>query len=732
VTFSGGLETANLSGLIVGNTYFIRVYHYSSGSGTGSFQICVTHCSLPAQPDAISGNAIICSSSLNTYSVTPVSGATSYTWTLPSGWIGTSNTNSINTEASSSSGNVTVTANNTCGISAVQTLSVTVTSIPVQPGSISGSTTVCSGSSNIYSITAVSGATSYTWTLPSGWSGTSTTNFIIATAGSTGNITVTANNSCGSSSVQTLNVTVNPLPSAINTSNGPTTFCQGGSVTLTAGSNSSYAWSTGASTQSINVSESGNYSVIVMNANGCTMASSAISVTVNPLPNAIASASGSTVFCTGDSVQLCANTAASYLWSNGKTTQCVYAKTIGSYNVMITNADGCTSATSNSINVNVNNSPAPAINASGPTTFCQGGSVTLTVSTADSYLWSTGATSRSIVVTTSGNYSVNVTNSNPCNGSGPSSLVVVAVNPAPSGVISLSGSTTFCQGGFVTLTASAGNNYLWTTGSTIQSIVLTNSGNYGVTVINGSGCSATSVNTNVIVNPTPAVPTIIANGPTAFCQGSSVTLTSSSVGSYLWSTGVTTQSIVIANSGNYSVTVTNGSGCSASSTGTGVTVNPLPATPTITDSESTLSSSSASGNQWYFNGNIITGATSQFYNVSQNGFYTVCVMDANGCSSCSAPHSFNVTAVIENMDGTSIIIYPNPNKGLFTLDTKEVECEFIITNMMGETVLSQTVHKEKTVIDLSAKSDGIYFIHIKAGNNPGNYSETTKKIIIHK
>ena len=84
---------------------------------------------------------------------------------------------------------------------------------PIQPGSISGNTTICEGSVNTYSISTVAGATSYTWTLPSGWAGSSTLISINATAGAaSGNITITADNSCGASTPQTFSVNVNPLP----------------------------------------------------------------------------------------------------------------------------------------------------------------------------------------------------------------------------------------------------------------------------------------------------------------------------------------------------------------------------------------------------------------------------------------------------------------------------------------------------------------------------------------
>jgi hypothetical protein len=90
-----------------------------------------------------------------------------------------------------------------------QTVITTPCTVPSQPAAIAGNTSVASGSSQTYSITAVSGATSYTWTLPSGWSGTSSTTSITTTAGSTGGtIAVRANNACGSGTARTLNVTI--------------------------------------------------------------------------------------------------------------------------------------------------------------------------------------------------------------------------------------------------------------------------------------------------------------------------------------------------------------------------------------------------------------------------------------------------------------------------------------------------------------------------------------------
>jgi hypothetical protein len=173
-------------------------------------QVIKGACIAPAQPGAIAGAASVASGSSQTYSIASVATATSYTWTLPSGWSGNSTSTSITTTAGSAGGTISVRANNACGTSATRTLAVTVTcNAPAQPGAIAGNTTATAGSSQTYSVAAVSGATSYAWTLPSGWSGTSTSASITTTAGATGGtISVRANNACGSSAVRTLAVSI--------------------------------------------------------------------------------------------------------------------------------------------------------------------------------------------------------------------------------------------------------------------------------------------------------------------------------------------------------------------------------------------------------------------------------------------------------------------------------------------------------------------------------------------
>src|SRR5205823_3385312 len=198
-------------------------------------------------------------------------------------------------------------------------------------------------------------------------------------------------------------------------------------------------------------------------------------------------------------------------------------------------------------------------------------------------------------------------------------------------------------------------------GATANTYIATATGNYTV-IVTASGCSsAASAATSVTVNPIPATPTITPGGPTTFCAGGSVTLTSSSATGNQWYLNGSPIGSATANTynatatGNYTVIVTTSGCASASSSVTSVTVNPIPATPTITPGgpttfcaggSVTLTSSSATGNQWYLDGSPIGGATSDTYVATVTGDYSV-VVSASGCA--SAPSA-----------ATSVIVNPAP------------------------------------------------------------------------
>jgi uncharacterized protein (TIGR02145 family) len=202
----------------------------------------------PSQPDAISGETSVCGPDyIYTYSVSSVPGATSYQWTLPSGWSGSSTTNSINVNTGANGGTISVIAVNSCGNSSPRSKSVSVTSGPAQPGSITGPSEVCQGDNHTYSISPVSGATYYHWSLPSGWSGSSNTTSINVTVGSSsGNVRVkSCNDVCGCGIWRSKYVEVSAIPSQPGTISGKTNPCTNAQETYSVSNVSgvSYSWS---------------------------------------------------------------------------------------------------------------------------------------------------------------------------------------------------------------------------------------------------------------------------------------------------------------------------------------------------------------------------------------------------------------------------------------------------------------------------------------------------------
>jgi len=284
--------------------------------------------------------------------------------------------------------------------------------------------------------------------------------------------------------------------------------------------------------------------------------------------------------------------------------------------------------------------------------------------------------------------------------------VIVTVGLLPVPTIIANRTTTLCQGESVILSSSPANGYLWSNGEKTQSITVSSAGIYSVAISNTCGNSVTSAPITITVNPLTPPPTISANGPITFCQGGSVMLTSSRpANNYLWSNGEKTQTITVSSSGNYSVT-TNSGGCSTSSDATKVTVNPLPSIPTISANGAVLTSSSADNNQWYLNGSIISGATSQDYTMTTLGTYTVVVTNDNGCSASSIPY---------NTTDDDFIIYPNPNDGQFRIQkpaTMQI-IELKIYNMFGHLMYQSKTGE--TNLNLQGLNGGAYVLEIKTG-----------------
>ena len=285
------------------------------------------------------------------------------------------------------------------------------------------------------------------------------------------------------------------------------TYCQGATATaLTANAliGNSLRWYTqptgGTFTTTAPVpstTTAGTYTYYVSQANVGNDESmrAAITVVVNALPaTPTITASGSTTFCTGGSVDLTSSAATGNTWSTNATTTTITVSTTGNYTVTVTDANGCVSA-STPISVNVSNAPTPTISASS-TQACSGDVVTVTASAADSYSWSTGETTQSIQVSNTASVFVTVTNANACNGVGQSATTNITFTATPTAA----GSFT-TAGNIVTFTntSTGAASYSWDFGdftnssATAPAHAYAANGAYTVTLtaINGN-CSSTA------------------------------------------------------------------------------------------------------------------------------------------------------------------------------------------------------------------------------------------------
>jgi hypothetical protein len=192
----------------------------------------------------------------------------------------------------------------------------------------------------------------------------------------------------------------NPLPpKPVISANGPLSFCQGGTVVLTTSAAGNHKWSTGETTASITVSI-GSTITDTAYSGTCKSVSDPVVVTVNPNPTKPVISGGPLTFCQGGSVVLSTNATGSHKWSTGATTATISINASGS--VRDTAILGTCKVVSDPVVVTVNPNPTKPVISGGPLTFCQGGSVVLSTSATGSHKWSTGATTPTISINTSG------------------------------------------------------------------------------------------------------------------------------------------------------------------------------------------------------------------------------------------------------------------------------------------------------------------------------------------
>lgn len=392
---------------------------------------------------------------------------------------------------------------------------------------------------------------------------------------------------------------------------------------------------------------------------------------------------------------------------------------------------------------------APVITANKPTTFCTGDSTVLSTASGYTYLWSTGATTQSITVKTSGSYTVTISDVNGFTGTSAPTVVTVNTRPNPF----ITGAPVICSGIPAILNAGAGYvSYLWSNGVTTQTNSVTAAGIYTVTVTNASGCSATSAPDTVKTSTKP-VPVISASGSTNnVCPGQSITLDAGAgAAAYLWSTAATTRTIVVSTAGSYTVTVTNTAGCSGTSAAAVVTYQTC-AKPTgsvvsnIAKTTATLSwtppATCATGYQvqyrklgtttWTTLASTttsvnITGLTAA--TIYEWRLQTVCVQTPFTGSGYIAGSNFTTTTLAAVFAGTSVesstvaggfkaMVYPNPakNSALLKVSGIDKEMTVMITEVMGKVLWkSAKLNTSQVQLPVAQLTAGVYLVTVTSG-----------------
>ncbi len=409
----------------------------------------------------------------------------------------------------------------------------------------------------------VSGQLFYFWDFGNGTSSTNLTPVYTYPSAGTYvlSLRVLSNLGCADSFAQV--ITVFDTPDATITASPDNSICAGDTATLSALSGYiSYSWSDGSTTEEIEVSAANIYTITVTDANGCS-ATGSITLTVNPLPNATIAAYPDDRICERDTATLSAPSGmTSYVWSQGSITNSIQVTDQGTYNVTVTDANGC-SATDD-IDITLLPLPDAAITATPGNSICEGEIAVLIAPSGNNttYAWSTGATGNAIDVLVEGIYRVTVTDETGCSASG---SIFISVLPLPDPNIIAQPGDRICLGDNTTLTANAGFvSYVWSNGLVTDNIQVDEEGIYSVTVTDNEGCSASE---DIFITVLP-LPTVSITPDTSVILGFSIDLEATGGVEYVWSPedGLSDPNLSITTATplettTYTVVVTDMNGC---------------------------------------------------------------------------------------------------------------------------------------------------------------------------
>lgn len=385
---------------------------------------------------------------------------------------------------------------------------------------------------------------------------------------------------------------------------------------------------------------------------------------------------------------------------------------------------GSCADTSSAIGVTIHALPsAPLVTASGPTTFCEGDSVTLNVTNKTTGLvWNDflNTTGVKLVVKDAGSYSVKFTDGFGCSSTSTSTTVVTNASPNKP-QIQVFGNANTCVGDQVTLFVNNPNNddlewndVMMTMDDTL---IVADPGSYHVTATK-NGCSTMSDDVTLLFNYTPAKPVIRRVGPQYPCEGDEVKLISSYSSGILWNDGSFEDTMVVLTDGLFNVTYTDSKGCSAVSDDATVTFTPTPATPDILHvGDSLMSSVEGYIYQWVGPTGPISGASKRSIRPTQKGNYRVYVYTFEGCGSAPSPPFFYDNTGIADVQLEGVTVYPNPFRDKLLIENQNGSAlQLTIFNTLGKELYSVKLTEAKNEIDLGQLAAGAYLVKISSGD----------------
>jgi PKD repeat protein len=297
----------------------------------------------------------------------------------------------------------------------------------------------------------------------------------------------------------------------------------------------------------------------------------------------------------------------------------------------------------------------------------------------------------------------------------------IIVSDSPVATITPLGSFSICEGDSIILSTNGriGLSYFWSTFDTTQTIMVSDSGTFHVTVIDSVGCIGISNNTDIEILDLPIVDIsgndTICNGTTGFLDAGS------GFANYVWSNGAVTPVIAISDSGTYSVIVTDSSGCSNSAN---FNVTSIVIDTTVTQISDTLMAlSGLSYYQWVScpSMNFVSGATNQSFVPGITGEYAV-ILTQSGCTDTSNCHFVDLISGINSFNSvTDILLFPNPTNANIHLSAKQISNGFYkfeifnLLNQVNYTQQSQVTNGSLELkMEVSFLNSGYYFLRISS------------------